>query len=237
METRESHDYDKHQWQAEQSARDAAWDKQREREAKARERSAANAKRKIARLKDKLKELGKLTEWEEEFSESVTERLDEFGSAFADLQKGRPGDALSFAQKRVVASLNKKVKDVRKAAKAERLGEEKTEEEEKPAYKPRSSFKSKKPKFTPRVRNIEDDFEDEADGPPPRQPFIPRYVADSEPSPQTKSNTPARPQAVTMNPPPATKPLAQKKTYDESVDDDTNRPPVGRPFLRVISSD
>jgi len=63
-----------------------------------------------------------LSDWEDEFSESVTERLDKYGSAFADLQKGRPGDALSFAQKRVVAALNKKAKDKRKAARAKRMG-------------------------------------------------------------------------------------------------------------------
>jgi len=214
-------DYDKQQWQEQQTERDAAWDKQREREAKARERSCSNAKRKIARLKDKLKEMGKLTEWEEEFSESVTERLDEFGSAFADLQKGRPGDALSFAQKRVVASLNKKVKDARKAEKALAMGEgEGVEEDERSSFKPRSSFKSKKPKFTPRVRNIEDDFEDEAEAPPVlrkavRQPFVPRSV-------------PNIAGVVSLMPFKA----APVRTQPE----DENRPPVGRPFLRVVKS-
>lgn len=221
-------DYDKQQWQEQQTARDAAWDKQREREAKARERSAANAKRKIARLKSTLEEMGKLTEWEEEFSESVSERIDEFGSAFADLQKGRPGDALSFAQKRVVASLNKKVKDARKAAKAKAMNGETGEADEpaKPDYKPRSSFKSKKPKFTPRVRNIEDDFEDEAaeNTPPPRQPFIPRSVADA------RAVVPA-PKAAPVRSAPVQSASVQSAPLDE------NRPPVGRPFLRVVKSD
>ena len=217
-------DFDKQQWQKQQTARDAAWDKQREREAKSRERSASNAKRKIERLKAKLDDMGKLTEWEDEFAQSVTERLDEFGSAFADLEKGRPGDALSFAQKRVVASLNKKVKDARKAAKAERLGEGGiSEDQPKPDYKPRSnfrsnsSFKSKKPKFTPRVRNIEDDFEAEAEPlsashTPPRQPFIPRYV-------ESAPNTPK------PAPPPTTAQAAEER-----------RPPVGKPFLRIVTS-
>ena len=212
--------FEKQQWQEQQTARDAAWEKQREREAKSRERSASNAKRKIERLKATLSEMGKLTEWEEEFSESVTERLDEFGSAFADLEKGRPGDALSFAQKRVVASLNKKVKDARKAAKAERLGEGAPEEDApKPAYKPRSSFKSKAPKFTPRVRNIEDDFEDEPEAAmhhkPPRKPFIPRYV----------DVTAKTPPSVAVMPFATPVPPAQ-----------ANRPPVGKPFLRVVKS-
>ena len=221
-------DYDKQQWQAEQAVRDAAWDKQREREAKSRERSASNAKRKIARLKDKLKEMGKLTEWEEEFSESVTERLDEFGSAFADLQKGRPGDALSFAQKRVVASLNKKVKDARKAAKAKAMAGETDDEEEpsKPEYKSRSSFKSKKPKFTPRVRNIEDDFEEEPEThmPVPRQPFVPRFATDADNTPIPKVVPVPKVVPMPKAAPVHAKPIAE------------NRPPVGRPFLRVVKS-
>ena len=215
--------YDKQKWQEQQTARDAAWDKQREREAKARERSASNAKRKIARLKATLEEMGKLTEWEEEFSESVTERLDEFGSAFADLEKGRPGDALSFAQKRVVASLNKKVKDARKAAKAKAMGLDQGEGEErsKPSYKPRSSFKSKKPKFTPRVRNIEDDYKEDLETHMPvrRQLFVPKFATDAA------DNTLA-PKVVPM---PKAAP-SQAKPQAE------NRPPVGRPFLRVVKS-
>ena len=214
--------YDKQQWQEQQIARDAAWDKQREREAKARERSASNAKRKITRLKATLAEMGKLTEWEEEFSESVTERLDEFGSAFADLEKGRPGDALSFAQKRVVASLNKKVKDARKAAKAKAMGLEDGEGEEtsKSAYAPRSSFKSKTPKFTPRVRNIDDDFEEEpSESSPPRQPFIPRFATDARDNAFVEKVT-AKPKAAPIQ----AEPVAE------------NRPPVGRPFLRIVKS-
>ncbi len=108
---------DKKEWQAAQAAHDAALEKQRARETKARERSARNAQRKLERLQAKLKDIGELTEWEDDFAGSVQERLGTFGSAFADRSKGRPGDALSFAQKRVVASLNKKVKDARKAAK------------------------------------------------------------------------------------------------------------------------
>lgn len=155
-------DFDKQQWQAEQAAQDAALEKQRERERKSRERSARNAQRKLERLHRTLKESGDLTDWEDEFAESVQDRIGEFGSAFKDLQKGRPGDALSFAQKRVVASLNKKVKEARKAAAstapedgATSHGHETTAQERR--YRPRSSFKSKKSKFTPRVRHIEDD--------------------------------------------------------------------------------
>ncbi|MEP6343986.1 MAG: hypothetical protein ABJ275_11800 [Maricaulaceae bacterium] len=178
-----SQDFDKQQWQAQQAARDAALDKDREKHRKARERSARNAQRKLERLRRSLGEAGELSDWEDEFSESVTERLDKYGSAFHDLQKGRPGDALSFAQKRVVAGLNKKVKDQRKAKRAAARGEAGDEETSKYTKK-RSSFGSKKkPKFTPRVRQLDEDFEI-ADTPPPRkaEPFIPTlHRSNSEP--------------------------------------------------------
>ena len=169
-------DFDKQQWQAEQVARDAILDKEREKHRKARERSARNAQRKLERLRRSLGEAGELSEWEDEFSESVTERLDKYGSAFHDLQKGRPGDALSFAQKRVVAALNKKAKDQRKAKRAAARGE--AGDEETPKYtKKRSSFGAmKKSKFTPRVRQLDEEF-DIVDTPPPHkaEPFIPTF--------------------------------------------------------------
>ncbi|MGB0907560.1 MAG: hypothetical protein ACPGVT_08705 [Maricaulaceae bacterium] len=170
-------DYDKQQWQAEQSARDAAIEKQREREAKTRERAARNAKRKLERLHLKLKEAGELTEWEEEFSTSVTERLDQFGSAFRDLEKGRPSDALSFAQKRVVASLKKKAKT--KKPVDEDDNENSEEKNSRTSFKRGNGFKSKKPKFTPRVRHIEEDFEPKPVKPVRPQPFIPQFAPEA----------------------------------------------------------
>ena len=111
-------DDDRKAWAAQQEAFDAALAKQREREKKRRERSARNAQRKIARLKAKLTEIGEISEFEEEFAGSVAERLETYGSAFSDPSLGRPGDALSSSQKRVLARMNKKAKDARKAAKA-----------------------------------------------------------------------------------------------------------------------
>ena len=189
-----SDSYDKRQWQAEQLARDNALEKQRDKERKTRERAARNAKRKLERLRRALSENGDITDFEEEFGESVVERLDKFGSAFHDLEKGRPGDALSFAQKRVVAAMNKKVKDLKKAP---ALDEAAVEDYERTAdrwkNKPSSSFKSKggfksksKSKFTPRVRHLEDDMitpsppprlfqappPDAHYTPPPKKPFL-----------------------------------------------------------------
>lgn len=173
-----SDDYDKRQWQAEQAAREAALEKQREKERKARERSARNAQRKLKRLQAKLKDSGELSEWEDEFSTSVSERLETYGSAFQDLEKGRPGDALSFAQKRVVASLKAKAR-------------KKDGAPSKSGFK-RGGFKRKaNPNYTPRVRHIEDDMpeatpdeelaEQLAEKPAEKDAaFIPEYSPDTQ---------------------------------------------------------
>ncbi|NNE57239.1 MAG: hypothetical protein HKN36_03940 [Hellea sp.] len=168
-------DYDKQQWQEQQAVRDAALEKQREKWAKAKARSARNAQRKIARLSQKLSESGDLTDWEEEFAGSVSERLDKFGSAFQDPQLGRPADALSFSQKKVVAALKKKAK--------EKTGNPKAEDSQN-AYKPRSSFKPKggfkNKNYKPNVRQIEEDLPDEA--PSTREePYIPEPAQDRKP--------------------------------------------------------
>lgn len=189
-----SDDYDKKKWQAEQEANDAAREKQREKDERARARKARNAKRKIERLKQKLAESGDLTEWEEEFSTGVTERLTKFDSAFVDREKGRSDDALSYAQKRIVSQLSKKAKG---------------EKDEKSGFKRGSSFKSKKPKFTPRVRQLDDDFEDDAL--PPKTDAPKRHAA---------------------------KRHAAKGDQSELVHDRPNTPPPkGKPFLRIVKSD
>jgi len=157
-------DYDKKQWQAEQEARDIALEAQREKWAKARQRSARNAQRKLERLSKKLAEDGKLTDWEEEFAGSVTERLDKFGSAFQDPQKGRPADALSFSQKKVMAALKKKSKGKDDSGKPKARS----------AFKPKGGFKNKN--YKPRVRHLEEDFDDShVDS----EPYIPEISPDA----------------------------------------------------------
>lgn len=163
-----SDDFDKREWQAQQEARDAMAEKKREKDKKAKARKARNAQRKIERLRAKLKETNELTDWEDEFSESVAERLEKYGSAFADREKGGASDALSFAQKKVVSALTKK-------AKGEKAGSR---------FKSKGGFKSKPPKFTPRVRQIEEDFEEPQPpspiAPPTRKrPFL-RIVSDKD---------------------------------------------------------
>lgn len=83
--------------------------------------------RRTLRKKDTLEGEAALSEWEDEFVDSLEERLEEFGAAFADPQKGAATEALSYRQLA-------KLKEVEKKARGK-------------ATKPlkRSSFKPKKP--------------------------------------------------------------------------------------------
>lgn len=152
--------YDKEQWQAEEEAREVARSAYRDKMSKARERSASNAKRKIARLHTKLTELGHISEFEDEFGESVLERLEKYGSAFHDPEKGRAGDALSMAQRQVVNRMNRKLKDLKAKTNSMPRNDESDgfQEELSRTYKPsatswkkkgktHSSFKAKNAKY------------------------------------------------------------------------------------------
>jgi hypothetical protein len=150
----------KYQWQQEQLARDAELEKQRIKNEKAKARKARAAQRKLKKAKLELEKLGEISDWEEEFADSVDDRLEKFGSAFQDRQKGGPSDALSNRQKQVLAQMRRKAKD-----KGKQSPKGKT-------LKPRSSFKNKSG-FKPRVRHIEDDLvEDEAPRPENRKPSL-----------------------------------------------------------------
>lgn len=159
----------KYQWQQEQLARDTAQEKQKIKDERARERRARSALRKLQKAKADLEKLGEITEWEEEFSGSVEERLEKFGSAFVDPQKGAPSDALSRLQKQVLSQMRKKARDKGKQApEGNDKPWEKKNTQKKDGFKPRSSFKNKTG-FKPRVRHIEDDMYDDPE-PPARPP-------------------------------------------------------------------
>ena len=70
------------------------WDQQRE----AAKRAALNALKRARRAADKAGV--SLSEWEGEFIDSVSERVKTHGRAFADPEKGAPGQALSAMQGR-----------------------------------------------------------------------------------------------------------------------------------------
>jgi len=101
----------KYQWQQEQLARDAERERHNQKMEKARERKARAAQRKLKKAKLELEKLGEISDWEEEFVDSVDERIDKFGSAFKDREKGGMSEALSNKQKQVLAQMRRKVRD------------------------------------------------------------------------------------------------------------------------------
>lgn len=101
-----------------------------------------------------------LSDWEKEFVEEVEARVEKYGSAFADPDKGKLDEPLSALQSR-------KLKEIDKKSRGKGNG-----------FKQRSGFKSsfksknKKP-YTPRTRDIHADLEEPpamAD-PPPSAPI------------------------------------------------------------------
>jgi len=88
-----------------------------------------------------------LSDWEKEFVEEVEIRVEKYGSAFADPDKGNLDEPLSALQAR-------KLKEIDKKSRGKGGGFK-----QKSGFK--SSFKSKgKKSFTPRSRDIHDDIED-----------------------------------------------------------------------------
>ncbi len=144
-----SEDFDKREWQAAEELAEKARLDRLEKTKKAKARAARKAQRKLEKLAHTLKESGDLTDWEEEFAESVTERLEQYGSAFHDPEKGSPADALSYAQKHVISALGKKARAEMSASKPKGLQAKK-------------GF-GRKQAFTPRVRHIDDEIPNSAD--------------------------------------------------------------------------
>lgn len=120
-------------------------------------RKTTKALRKLRRAADRAKEEGGpgLTTWEQDFVEGVSTRLETYGSAFRDPTKGRLEDALSNRQAHIVRVIDKKS---RKPLKAEaKPGDEKPSPGGGSMMRRTPMKASGKPKWTPRVRDINDD--------------------------------------------------------------------------------
>jgi hypothetical protein len=101
-----------------------------------------------------------LTEWEDEFLGSVEERLNTFGSAFTDPDKGSLDEPLSQLQAAKLKELEAKAK-----------GKE-TRPWKRSSFKPkdkarRSGFSSKRPERQANIRDINDDVSDVPETPHP----------------------------------------------------------------------
>ncbi|MFC7292533.1 hypothetical protein [Hirschia litorea] len=97
-----------------------------------------------------------LTEWEKEFFEGVEERLETFGSAFADPEKGHLDEALSARQTHIVREIDKKSRKKDGGMKRS-------------SFKPKKQTKSKGKTnhYSPRGRDIHEDIADETPITPP----------------------------------------------------------------------
>lgn len=128
-------------------------------------RKTAKALRKLRQAAERATEEGGpgLTNWEKDFVEGVTGRLEKYGSAFRDPHKGRLEDALSQRQTHVARVLDKKSRRT-KAKPAEDKGSEvKT-----PLR--RSTLKRKTPMRPSRPARVRDVNEDPAA--PPADPVL-----------------------------------------------------------------
>lgn len=97
-----------------------------------------------------------LSDWEKQFLEEVEARIETYGSAFHDSEKGAPDEALSALQHVKLREIDKKARG-----------------------KAKSGFGSKggfKRKSAPRVRQLNDDLEETPPVPEPSKPALVRAV-------------------------------------------------------------
>jgi hypothetical protein len=147
------------------------------------ERKKRAALRKLRKAAE-LAEQGKgppLSDWEREFLEEVEERIEKYGSAFADPMKGDEGEALSALQQVKLKEIDKKARGkARKGFSQKSASGKKT---------PKGSFAKRAP---PRVRQIDDDIEEEAEEavmtPPPAP--VPRGKPVLKAVPKNESSDP-----------------------------------------------
>lgn len=95
------------------------------------QRAALNALKRAQRTADKAGV--KLSEWEGEFLESVTERVKTYGRAFADPEKGGAGEAFSVMQHIKLKEIVAKAKGETKPAPARRGFKRRGKPETKPS--------------------------------------------------------------------------------------------------------
>jgi hypothetical protein len=99
-----------------------------------------------------------LSDWEKQFLEEVEERIETYGSAFHDPEKGAADEALSSLQHIKLREIDKKARGKAKSG-----------------FGAKGGFKRK---AAPRVRQIDEDVEDPT--PPPAKPSAPKLVRTSD---------------------------------------------------------
>lgn len=123
-------------------------------------RKTSKALRKLRRVADRVAEEGGpgLTSWEKDFVEGVSDRLEKYGSAFRDPAKGRLEEALSSRQTHIVRVIDKKSRKPGKDA--ENRAPNST------LSRGKGMKAASKPKWTPRIRDINEDMPQPEPSPP-----------------------------------------------------------------------
>ena len=154
------------------------------------ERKKRAALRKLRKAAE-LAELGKgppLSDWERQFLEEVEERIEKYGSAFADPLKGEEGEALSSLQRVKLKEIDKKARGKARSGFRQKPGTK--------AKDPKGSFARRAP---PRVRTLDEDIGPEETpeaSPPVRKPPVLKAVPKEMPSdaaPDTYKESPPAP--------------------------------------------
>lgn len=118
-------------------------------------RALAKVRRAVEKAKSGEND-AELTRWEREFVDGLEERLEKYGSAFADLSKGGADEALSLRQAQKLREVAKKTRKP-PARPNKRKG-----------LKRAGGFGRKNKPYTPRVRDVDED----APEPAPQRPNL-----------------------------------------------------------------
>ncbi len=134
-----------------------------------------------------------LTDWEKEFFEGVEERLETFGSAFNDPEKGNLDSALSARQTHIVREIDKKARKKNGGMKRS-------------SFKPKlkSDSKTKTNNFSPRGRDINDDIETDINAPKmspqPSSPTLYLASTHAEENKRAKNDAPSTSETAKLLP-------------------------------------
>lgn len=160
-----------------------------------------------------------LSDWEKEFVEEVEARVEKYGSAFGDPEKGNLDEPLSALQTR-------KLKEIDKKSRGKGGGFK-----QKSGFK--SSFKQKDKKtFTPRTRDIHADvYEDDAPplSPPPNLP-----KRDKPPVPPKGSKPKLIKASELLDRPPNPSPAPKTSKVPDPGDTPQNSPKRTPPVFQII---
>ena len=136
-----------------------------------------------------------LSDWEKQILEEVEERIEKFGSAFHDLDKGGSDEALSALQQVKLREIDKKARGKGKGG-----------------FKSKGGFGRKSaPKSNPRVRQIDEDLEQEPPPPGEARPAKPQLVP-------ARALKPADPPSISAQATPKRRP--QLRVIDGGADKD-----------------